>query len=227
MSVSNFELIFDKTRAQAKSELKQVAMGNNGDYVIVLHGYLRSYKSMQKICQFLDKKNFIVFNCDYRSTKYSIDIIANELLKKFITRFCTKKYKTIHFIGHSMGAVIIRKFLQDNPMLNLGKVVMISPPNHGSYIADILTKIPFSDYVFGPSLKQLSTTKNSFVNRLPNIKCDCGIITAQYDWVVSQNSTMLVGADDYTEISATHYGILSNKRLPGLIYNFLSSSCFE
>lgn len=227
MAINNLELVLDKTFIPSRSAIKKTAIGNNGDYVIVLHGYFLSTRSMRKICKYLDKKNLIVFNCSYQSTKHSIEVIANILLKKFIDKYCIDKKKKIHLVGYSTGAIIIRKFLQDNPLINVGKVVQIVPPNHGSRWADWCTKIPLSKFLFGPVIHELTTFPGSLVNKLEEpCKYALGIIRASEDWLVTKKSVELEGAKDLIEIKASHVPILINKRLPKLVFNFLATSSF-
>ena len=51
-----------------------------------------------------------------------------------------------------MGTGILRYYLKENPLENLGKVVFISPPSHGSHLADVpfVDKLPVM--LGGPSL---------------------------------------------------------------------------
>jgi hypothetical protein len=47
-------------------------------------------------------------------------------------------YEKIHFIGHSMGGLVIRSFLARHKVAKLGRCVLISTPNKGTKLADII-----------------------------------------------------------------------------------------
>src|SRR5205823_12713347 len=42
----------------------------------------------------------------------------------------------VHYVGYSLGALLIRAYLQQTRPPNLGRAVMIGPPNHGSEVVD-------------------------------------------------------------------------------------------
>lgn len=227
MTINHFELALDNPISLSNTKIKEIVYGNDGDYVIVLHSYLHAASSMNYICSYLDQKNFIVINCHYQSRKYSIKYIANVLLKRLVNKYCTAKNKKIHFIGYSMGAIIIREFLRSNYQLNFGNTVFISPPNHGLIIADLLTKIPFSNAIFGPAIKELTTDKKSFVNNLQNkINYKVGCIIAKYDFLVSEKNTIINDISDYVIVNATHSTILFKKSTFELITKYLTKGRF-
>ena len=65
----------------------------------------------------------------------------------------------------------MRYYLKENEIKNLGKVILISPPSHGSQLSDNpLTNI--LKYFLGKAPIDLKTDKDSFVNSLeePNYK---------------------------------------------------------
>jgi esterase/lipase len=227
MVTNNFELALENPLSLSNIKIKEIVYGNDGDYVIVLHSYLHTASSMNYICGYLDQKNFIVINCHYPPRKYSIKYIANVLLKNLVGKYCTAKNKKIHFIGYSMGAIIIREFLRHNHQLNFGNIILISPPNHGLMLADLLTKIPFLNIILGPALKELTTDKKSFVNKLQNkINYKIGCLIAKYDFLVSEKNAIMDGISDYAIINATHSTILFKKTTFDLIFKYLTKSRF-
>ena len=109
---------------------------NNGDYVVLLHGLGRTSLSMQKIGVKLAKNGYKVININYPSRSDSIENLVNNNLKKELLEKCTDESKKINFVSHSMGGIMVRYLLTNDNTLNVGKIVMLVPPNQGSELAN-------------------------------------------------------------------------------------------
>ncbi|PJA90471.1 MAG: alpha/beta hydrolase, partial [Candidatus Magasanikbacteria bacterium CG_4_9_14_3_um_filter_32_9] len=59
-------------------------MTNTKDYVVLLHGFWRTSKSMKKLEKILNKDGYLVVNLDYPSRKEKIEDISNNYLKKVL-----------------------------------------------------------------------------------------------------------------------------------------------
>lgn len=66
------------------------------------------------------------------------------------------KYKTVNYVAHSMGGLIIRAFINNAKYNNVGKCVFIATPHEGSRLADIANTIPFYSKIFRPIESLLS-----------------------------------------------------------------------
>ncbi len=165
------------------------------DYIVLLHGLGRTEKSFDKMENYLRKQGYCVLNIDYPSRAYDIQNLTEKFIKKEVEAFCTDKNKKINFVTHSLGGIIVRYYLKKYRMDNLGRVVMLSPPNQGSEIVDSLKDHRFIKEIFGPAFDQLSTKPSSFINALGAADFEFGVITGDksINWI---NSWIIPGADD-------------------------------
>jgi len=199
---------------------------NKKDYVVLLHGFWRTARSMKKIENMLTKKGYIVINVDYPSRREKIEKLSRDYLKKSIEKQCTDKTKKIHFVTHSMGGIIVRYFLSKHKLTNLGKVVMIAPPNKGSKLADYLSSFPILNTMLGPALKQLRTAKNDLPNRIAPPQYTVGIIAGKYDEKVPIESAKLTNMRDFLLVPSAHTYIMDSDRVIKAVQRFLEEGSF-
>jgi triacylglycerol lipase len=197
---------------------------------------------MNRIAKVLNSEGYIVVNVDYPSRKYSIEELAENFLAKNINEVCTDKKKKIHFVTHSLGGIVVRQFIDNHGNLNIGRVVMIVPPNQGSEIADLLRDNFLLKACFGPVLQQLRTNKDSFVKTKLNhpINYELGIIAGDsyinplfnfilekpHDGMLPVDSTKIEGMKEHIVISSSHVFIIFNQMCIRLVSNFLKYGSF-
>ncbi len=163
--------------------------------VIVLHGLGRTKNSMNRIENSLAKDGYMVWNESYPSRSESIEKLALEHIEKGL-EFCIKaKAESIHFVTHSLGGIMVRSYLQEHKIDKLGKIVMLSPPNNGSEVADFLKDVYVYKLAMGPAGQQLGTDPEGLPRSLVPIDANIGIITGNKTldpWF----SPLIPGADD-------------------------------
>ncbi len=199
---------------------------NTKDYVVLLHGFWRTAKSMKKLEKVLSTDGYSVINLNYPSRKETIENLSNNYLKKALTEKCTDKNKKINFVTHSMGGIIVRYFLSKNKVKNLGRVIMLSPPNSGSKLADFLAKSLIMNYIFGPALKQLRTDKKSLPSAIPSPKYTVGIIAGKYDEKVSVENTKLKNMKDFLIVPNMHTYIMDSDLVISAVQSFIKKGKF-
>ena len=208
--------------------------------VIVLHGLGRTAFSMSLIEEALDGEGYLVWNEGYPSRSENIEELSGTTIEEGLG-FCDRhKARTVHFVTHSLGGILVRQYLQQNTISNLGKVVMLSPPNHGSEIVDLLKDYTIYRFIMGPAAQQLGTDKNSLIEQLRPVKGEIGIITGvsssdpwfspvipgDDDGKVSVESAKLDEMSDFITVDNGHTFIMRDETVIRQILHFLRDGTF-
>ena len=208
--------------------------------VIVLHGLGRTAFSMSLIEEALVNENYLVWNEGYPSTSGDIKELSETAITDGLD-FCDQnKTGTVHFVTHSLGGILVRQYLQHHTISNLGRVVMLSPPNHGSEVVDLLKDYTIYQIILGPAAQQLGTDKDSLTEQLGPVKGEIGIITgvSSYDpWFspvipgdddgkVSVESAKLDEMSDFMTVPNGHTFIMRDETVIRQILHFLKEGTF-
>lgn len=209
------------------------------DGIIVLHGIFRTHRSMRKLANFLEKNGFDVLNLGYPSTKHPIESIAN-IIHPRIAAFAESIPGKVHFVGYSMGGLVIRAYLHRYKPQNLGRVVMIGTPNQGSEVADFLKNRKLYCTLYGPAGQQLITDQSGFAHHFGETDYEVGVIAGNRpvdlissriigkanDGKVSIDSTKLTGMKDHVIVPSSHTFFPSNRQMIQQTVAFLKHGKF-
>lgn len=209
-----------------------------GEVVVLLHGLGRSAKSMAKLADYLEERGYEVHNLDYESTEYSPETLLSNLDEGI--RECCLQAERLHFVGHSLGGILARAWIADAKPRNLGRLVMLTPPNQGSLLADrFQDRWPVSS-MMGPALEALGTEPDSFPKSLPLPDYPVGIIAGtgtinplgtvtipgEDDGILSICATRLEGAADFLMVPASHALIMRSREVAENTAAFLATGRF-
>lgn len=112
---------------------------NNKEVVVLLHGILKNKFDMAAIAAYLRTKDYDVINLSYPSRHHTIEELADNIYEQLQDEELAGRFNSaskVHFVTHSMGGLVSRYFLHKYRPENLGRVVMLSPPNQGSDFAN-------------------------------------------------------------------------------------------
>ncbi len=153
----------------------------------------------------------------------------------------------INFVGHSLGNLVIRRYLGDqtdaakgkSPDGRIKRIVMLGPPNQGAELAEKLGDYaPFA--ALGPVAEQLGKHWQEIKPTLATPACEFGIIAGGHgdghgynpllsgdnDGIVTVASTRLVGARDSLLVSELHFAFLLSQNVQRPTLEFLRHGYF-
>lgn len=196
-----------------------VCVADAADCVVLLHGLARTSRSMDTMRDALVDDGFEVINVDYPSRDHQIEELATIAVNSGISA-CREieGLENIHFVTHSLGGILVRQYLAGDEIPELGRVVMLAPPNQGSAAVDKLADVPGFAWMNGPAGRQLGTGENSVPLALGPADFDLGIIAGKRsidpvtsavlqnpdDGRVTVDETKLDGMNDFVIVDHSH-----------------------
>jgi pimeloyl-ACP methyl ester carboxylesterase len=200
-------------------------MRTDRELVVLIHGLAANRLVMRPLQRRLRARGYDTFNWGYRSVLRPIQRNAERFRRRLDSLAGREDVERLHIVGHSMGSIITRYIVANDPPDKLGRIVLLAPPNHGSRVARWLNR--GFGYLY-PSLDQLSDRPESFVNGLVgNLGVPCGVIAATRDRMVSLESTHLAGQDDHAQFKAGHTTMLFYCEVAEMVDRFLQTGRFK
>ena len=207
--------------------------------VVLLHGLARSDRSMQGLADRLAEVGYRVHNLAYPSTEQTPEQLIDGLASALDA--CCADASRLHFVTHSLGGILVRAHLAAGHPANLGRVVMLAPPNQGSEVVDALGGTALFRWVFGPTGQALGTGADSLPNRLPPADYALGIVAGTSslnplgsalipgddDGAVSIERTRLNGMTEHITVAHSHTFIMQAPDVAEHVVHFLARGSFE
>ena len=193
------------------------------DTIVLVHGIAANRLVMWPMASRLRAAGYIVHSWHYASLFQSIEKHAGRLYAFLANDLAAAS--RVHIVAHSMGAIVARAALNRGQLPNLGRVVLLAPPNTGSPVARMASTI-LGNLV--PPTRELSDQPGSFVNQLPaNCSVEVGVIAARYDLLVPALNTHLAGETDHQCLVALHSSLLISPAVVTKTVNFLTTGRFD
>lgn len=177
--------------------------------------------------------------CGYRCVCYSYPSTARTLaenaaqLQEFSSRV---PGETLHFVGHSLGGLLILQWFKDYPAQRPGRIVTLGAPHQGSFAARRLAGVPIGRRLLGAALPVLTQGL-----ALPPAGREIGVIAGRLnfglgwlipgipkpnDGTVAVAETRLPGASDTRTVNVSHFGLLFSTRTAHHLCTFLKHGRF-
>lgn len=172
-----------------------VAAPQSSECVVLLHGLNRSWRAMQPMARALQDDGYTTVNVDYPSQLGTIEELAPMAVGLGLDQCRLAGASRVHFVTHSMGGILLRYANEQAPIKELGRVVMLGPPNQGSELVDRTRNWPGFATLSGPAGMQLGTSAEHIPSQLGPVDFELGVI-AGINTINVLASAMLPDLDD-------------------------------
>jgi pimeloyl-ACP methyl ester carboxylesterase len=146
--------------------------------------------------------------------------------------------QTIHFVGHSLGGLVVLKLFEVFPHQRPGRIIALGTPYQGSETARRFIRFPGSRHLIGPSVSQLlegnvptwsgerdlgviAGTLNFGLGRL------IGAIGHLGDGTIRLEETRIPGVRDFITLRVSHMGLVFSRKVAMEVYHFLEHGRFS
>jgi alpha-beta hydrolase superfamily lysophospholipase len=209
--------------------------------VVILHGVAITPRFTARLARLIAAAGYEVHNLDYPSKTVPLAELGPRWLAAKLAELGVERAPRLHFVTHSMGGLIVRGFLAVHRPANLGRVVTIVPPHHGSAVSDKLRRLPIIWRIIGRNLGALGTGPDAYWRTLPQrADFELGVIAGSFalnplgaifldrpnDGTVAEWSTRLDGMADHLTLHSNHTLILFRKRTADQVLAFLRTGRF-
>jgi pimeloyl-ACP methyl ester carboxylesterase len=215
------------------------AQATKSECVILLHGLARTSASMNSMQEQLQSSGYQVVNHDYPSRKETVQVLAESAIPEALAACADAK--SVHFVTHSMGGILVRAYLLQHELPRLGRVVMLGPPNQGSEVVDRLANVPGFGLLNGPAGKQLGTADTDVPKTLGAVNFELGVIAGTRtlnpllsqllpnpdDGKVSVQATKVEGMTDFIALPVSHPLMMNNAAVTEQTLVFLEQGWFN
>jgi pimeloyl-ACP methyl ester carboxylesterase len=205
--------------------------------VVLLHGIAQSSLLMKPLQRRLEHAGYKVINLDYPSTQMRIEEAVNYIVAPRVRDYLGAFDGTVHFVTFSMGSLLARELLKQYPPKNLGRVVMIGPPNQGSEVADALQDWELYRTLYGPAGEELTTA----AIKIEEVDYELGVIAGDVaidpigahlipgpdDGRVAVARTQLPGMKAMTIVHAPHTMLQLMPSVWERVIRFLETGAFD
>lgn len=144
----------------------------------------------------------------------------------------------LHFVGHSLGGLVILRALEAAQDLPPGRAVLLGTPCQGCQAARGVSRLPFGRAILGAAVheeiveceyrewsgeRDVGVIAGSMGLGLGRLFAD---LQAEHDGTVLVEETHLPGAKDHIVVSTSHTGMLLSSEVAQQTVDFLRNGCF-
>lgn len=211
-------------------------MSTRDTAVVFVHGlWLNGVEST-----FLRRRLAADLDCDTRAFRYpSVSASMPEIVQRLAAFAAQLDVRTLHFIGHSLGGIVLLRFFDEAPAIPPGRIVLLGSPVRGSRAARRVARWPLGAAVMGRNIEaevlQSRERRWGQPRELGVIAGDLslglgrlfGELGGPNDGTISVEETELPGATDRMTLRVSHTGMLFSPEVARQSAAFLANGRFE
>jgi len=181
-----------------------------------------------------------VARCGFHTARFPYPSVRRDighnaaLLQNFLS---TLDAKTVHFVGHSMGGLVVARLFHDFPEQRPGRIVTLGSPLAGSYVARRLSGHALGRLILGRGREPLvaGLVRWSGGHELGTIAGTLAVgigrllgpgLPKPSDGTVAVQETHLAGETDSIELPVTHTGLAFSAEVARQVCAFLKTGRF-
>jgi pimeloyl-ACP methyl ester carboxylesterase len=209
--------------------------------VVLIHGLGRTGMSMRVIAAALRKAGYPTLSPWYGLRRSMPEIV--EYLRPRIAEFTAAHPGPLHIVTHSLGGLVSRAYINAHRPEQLGRVVMLAPPNAGSELADFVFNLGLHNLILGPVGPHLRTSRaDEHESELGQVDFDLGVIAGDLpldpilaplllpganDGKVAVEATKIDGMRDHIVLPVQHTFMVQDSRVIEQIKAYLATGAFS
>lgn len=208
---------------------------NQSTKLFLIHGLFMHGALMKYLESGLEKCGYDVYTFSYESVGKAMSENAN-LLVEFVKQN-SKSGDVCHFVGHSLGGLLIRLAYEISPELFTGKIVTLGTPHNGSEVAKRVAEDLYQGILGGSYENALDGELPEWKGEIPlgslsgTASIGVGMIFNSLekpnDGTVSVTETQLENQTDHIEMNLSHNAMLLSAKVVEQVDYFLKNEKFK
>lgn len=182
-------------------------------------------------------------NGSLRTLAFSYPSLAGSMsdhVRSLIDFARAQKTERLHFVGHSLGGLVVLRALELTADLPPGRAVLLGTPLQGSKAAQGIARlIPFGKALLGAALREecIDCSPREWSGRREvgviagSMGLGLGRLFAQFDsdhdGTVMVEETRLPGAKDHIVLATSHTGLVLSAKVAEQVAHFLEHGVFN